>query len=242
MRIRKKIERKVLNTYKLDRHGLLRPAMLMNELQAIADTHAENLGAGRSFCVAENIAWVVTHYLIEIIEMPTDKEEIEISTWPSLHDALRAARDFRICGADGREMVRATSQWVMIDMETRKPLRLSDKLPANWKVMPERALDSAFDKFPEFAPDTRVDVHPRFDDFDVNQHINNAVYAAWATEALGFDFRDAHKLRALNINFKKEIPAGAAGVMVESKLEGLTSRHMIKSGDIEHANVICEWE
>jgi len=242
MQIKKHIERKSLKTYQMDRHGLLRPIMLMNELQALADTHAEKLGVGRSYCEENGCVWVVTHYLIEILEMPTEKGEIELSTWPSGCDALRAVRDFRICDAEsGCELVRATSQWILIDAVARRPMRLENVI-GGWETVKERALDRPFDKFPEFAPDVRTDTHPRFDDVDVNQHINNAVYAVWATEALGFEFRDAHKLCALNINFKKEIQPAAPAIVVESKLEGLTSRHMIKSGDTEHANVVCEWE
>ncbi|MDR1207676.1 MAG: hypothetical protein LBK26_04665 [Rickettsiales bacterium] len=240
--MQKQVEIKTLKTYQMDRHGTLRPIMLMNELQAIADTHAEKFGRGRTYCAENNCAWVVTHYLIEIDEMPAEGQELEFSTWPSGRDALRAIRDFRIRDAlSGAELVRATSQWVMIDLDARRPMRL-DSIMGGWDTIHERALDREFDKFPDFAADAFMAVRPRFDDVDVNQHINNAVYAVWATESLGFEFRDAHKLRGLAINFKKEIKAGVSEVVIESKLDGAVSRHMIKSNDTEHANVICEWE
>ena len=251
--MQKHIETKTLKTYQMDRHGLLRPIMLFNELQAMADTQAERLGRGRTYCFENNCAWVVTHYLVEIDQMPRENQEIELSTWPSGCDKLRAIRDFRIRdAATGEEMVRATSQWVMIDLDARRPMRI-DEAMAEWCVIEERALNREFEKFPDFVPDVNLKVTPRFDDVDVNQHINNAVYAIWATEALGFEFRDQHKLRGISINFKKEIPAGAPEVVIESTLSGAVSRHMIKSGlsrrsgvaaktdDTEHANVICEW-
>ena len=244
MKIEKQIERKFLKAYQMDRRGLLRPVMLMNEFQAIADTHAERLGVGRTYCTENNCAWVATHHLVEILEMPTEKREIELSTWPAGRDALRAIRDFRICdAASGREMVRATSQWIMIDAAARKPMRLESVI-GGWESLSERALDRPFDKFPDFGPDIRLTIQPRFDDVDVNQHINNAVYAIWATESLGFEFRDGHVLRALNMNYKKEILScgNLPSVSIESKRDGMVSRHMIKSGDTEHANVVCEWE
>ncbi|MCL1902507.1 MAG: thioesterase [Alphaproteobacteria bacterium] len=240
--MQKHIETKSLKTYQMDRHGLLRPIMLMNELQAVADTHAEKLGRGRTYCAENSIAWVVTHYLIEIINMPRENQEIEMSTWPSARDSLRAVRDFRIRdAATGAELVRATSQWVMIDLNARKPMRL-DEIMAGWDALPERALDRTFEKFPDFEADTFTSVHPRFDDVDVNQHINNAVYAVWATEALGFEFRDTHKLRKIDINFKKEIKPASTDLVIESRLDDMISRHMIKSADSEHANIVCEWE
>jgi len=239
--IQKYTETKILKTYQTDRHGNIRPVMLMNELQAIADTHAEILGRGRQFCVANNIAWVVTHYLIEIIEPLREGEKLEFSTWPSKHDGLKAARDFEIKGADGRLMVRATSQWIMIDLETRRPMRLGDKLPHDWPATAERALDLPFEKFPDFTPETQNEFAIRYDDIDVNQHVNNAVYALWATESVPFDFHDSHRLSKLFINFKKEISANESIVVIESAIDNLISRHKIITSGTENANVVCEW-
>jgi medium-chain acyl-[acyl-carrier-protein] hydrolase len=234
-------EKKILKTYQTDRRGRIRPVMLMNELQAIADTHAERLDAGRGFCLKNNLAWVVTHYLVKISESPREGEELLFSTWPSRHDALKAARDFEILGSDGRALVRATSQWIMIDLETRKPVRLSERLPKWWKVLPERALDLPFEKFPDFETEACTEFRTRYDDIDVNQHVNNAVYAGWATESVGFGFRDSHALRGIFLNFKKEIPAGTKSVSVCAAISGNTSRHKIMTGDTENANVACEW-
>jgi acyl-ACP thioesterase len=230
-----------LKTYQMDRCERLRPVMLMNELQAIADTHAEILEAGRKFCLENEVAWVVTHFLVDIMEMPTDKEPIEIITWPSKHDSLKAVRDFEIRGLDGRLMVRATSQWVMIDLKTRKPLRLSEKLP-EWGMDNGRAWDRTFEKFEDFEATLCDNVRPRYDDVDVNQHINNAVYAAWATESLGSKFRDAHELRGLEINFKKEIGSDVDSVEICSAISDGISRHSIKTADTDHAFVVCRWK
>jgi acyl-ACP thioesterase len=235
-------EIKTLKTYQTDRQGIIRPVMLMNELQAIADTHAEILGVGRTFCIENKLAWVVTHYLVEILEPLREGEELKFITWPSKHDALKAARDFMIMGADGRVLARATSQWIMIDTETRRPVRLSDKLPVSWTIIDERSFDLPFDKFPDFEPSKTTEFKCRYDDIDVNQHVNNAVYASWATESVGFKFRDSHVLRKIFINFKKEIPADTRDVVVESLMENANSRHKICTDNIENANVICEWD
>ena len=237
----KHIVKKVLKTYKMDRHGLLRPVMLMNELQSVADTHAEFLGRGRTWCIANNRAWVVTHYLIDIDIMPTENQEIIIETWPSYADKLRAARDFHIKdAATGASLVRATSQWIMIDIDARRPVRI-DEVLSEWGVYDERVVNRQFEKFEDFDATESWSAYPRFDDVDLNQHINNAVYATWATESLGFEFRNNHILRRIDINFKKEIPAGITEVRVESAISDTTSRHKIIDGG-EHANVVCDWK
>ncbi len=234
---------KVLKTYQCDRHGFMRPTVLMNELQGIADDHAEILGAGRTFCIEHNIAWVVTHYLVDIVESPREMEEIAIISWPAKHDALRATREFEIRGADNRLLVRATSQWILIDMKTRRPMRLDQNLP-KWDFDSNRAYDMPFEKFPDFVPDneSKKFFSIRYDDFDVNQHVNNAVYALWATESIGFDLRDKYKLRQISLHFKKEISINTQEIEVDSIFDGNISRHWIKSQNTNHSDIVCEWE
>lgn len=235
------VTKRILQAYQCDRYGNVRPLILMNELQGVADGHAEILGCGRTYLLEHNLAWVVTHYLVDIIEMPKEGEEFTFTSWPSSQDIVRATRDFEIRGEDGRLMVRATSQWVLIDMEKRRPLRLDGDLPL-WSVIPERAWDRKFEKFPDFEATKTHTFKCRFDDIDVNQHINNAVYAVWATESVGYVYRNQHQLKRIELNFKKEISPDNPEVQVDVTIDGLVSRHKIRTGETEHANVICYWE
>lgn len=234
------VENRTLQAYQCDRYGNMRPLILMNELQGMGDKHAEKLGVGYEYCQSHGMAWVVTHYLVDIIEMPTEREELKIMTWPSCQDALRATRDFEIRGADDRLLVRATSQWVLIDMARRRPLRLDENLP-RWLINECRAWDRTFEKFPDFEPTKTHKMKCRFDDIDVNQHINNAVYAVWATESVGYEYRNQHKLKSIELNFKREISPDTPDVEIDVAIDGLVSRHKIRTGDTEHAMVICHW-
>jgi len=229
-----------LQAYQCDRYGNVRPLILMNELQAAADAHAEMLGAGRTYLLENNLAWVVTHYLVDILELPREGEDLRVITWPSCQDSLRATRDFEIRGADDRLMVRATSQWILIDMARRRPLRLNEHLPP-WPICTSRAWDRTFDKFGDFSPVKSHVIKCRFDDIDVNQHINNAVYAVWATESVGYVYRNEHTLRRIELNFKKEIKPDTPQVIVDVVIDGDVSYHKIRTDDTEHASVICTW-
>ncbi|MDR1696793.1 MAG: hypothetical protein LBR41_01055 [Rickettsiales bacterium] len=240
---KKMIVRKKLATYQMDRRGILRPVMLLNELQAVADEHAELLGGGRTYCGAHNIAWVVTHMIVEIDWMPDNKTEIIIETWPAVHGNVKAVRDFRILDAvTGRVLVRASSQWVVIDIATRHPVRLGDVM-SSWPLLSERALDIQFDAFPDFEPTKSDTVKPRYDDVDMNQHINNAVYGLWATEACGADFLNTHVLRGIKINFKREIPAETPEIHIETACGDTLSQHRLTTNDdTVNANIVCEWK
>ena len=241
MEIKKHVEHIVVQAYQCDRYGFLRPIMLMNFLQGAAETHAEELGAGRTYCTSHDMAWVVTHSMVDIIELPRSKDEIVITTWPSKHDGLRAYRDFEIRATDGRLLVRATSQWVLINLETRRLLRLNESLE-NWGSLDERAWDREFNKAPKFDTEKTHNFKCRYDDIDVNQHINNAVYAVWATESVGFEFRNTHELTGIEIYFEHEINPTTPEIEVQVKLEPSVSYHKIMTNDGEHAVVVCHWK
>lgn len=242
MEIKKYTEDILVKSYQCDRYGFLRPIMLMNFLQGAAGSHAQELGVGRTYCDQHNIAWVVTHNMVDIIELPKFKDRIVLTTWPSRHDGVRTYRDFEIRNQqDGRLMIRATSQWVLIDMNTRRPLRLDEDL-ATRGIIDERAWDISFNKAPDFEAEKTHSVKCRFDDIDVNQHINNAVYAVWATESVGFEFRNTHRLTGIEIYFEHEINANTPDIKIQVKLEPDISYHRIMAGDTEHAVVVCRWK
>ena len=239
--ISKFVETHVLKAYQCDRYGFMRPIMLMNELQGLADKHATMLGSGREYCIANGFAWVVTHYFIDIIDMPRSGALLTYSTWPAVSSAVKSERDFEIRDENGDLKIRAISQWVLIDLKTRRPVRISEKFQ-NWTGLTERVWDREFDKCPDFIPIRSNVVSCRFDDIDVNQHINNAVYAVWATESVGFDYRNEHKLRRMDMYFEHEIYPNTPTVRIEVVNEGNISRHKVMTNEVEHAKVICYWE
>ncbi len=239
--VHKLVKERRLKTYQCDRYGLLRPVSLMNKLQGLAGTHAEMLGAGREYCLSRGVAWVLTHMFVDIVDMPRAEEMLTYSTWPSVTGAVRSERDFEITDEKGNLKVRAISQWVLIDLESRRPVRISEYFP-NWSGLPERVWDREFDKAADFIPTKSSVMACRFDDIDVNQHINNAVYTVWATESVGFKYRNEHQLRGIDIYFEHEISPTTPTVRIEIALDGNVSRHKIMTQEVEHAKVICYWK
>lgn len=238
--ISKLVERHTLESYQCDRYGFMRPITLMNRLQGLAGKHADSLGVGRDVCGVRGIAWVLTHMFIDIIDMPRDKDELVYSTWPSITGGLRSERDFEVRDIEGRLKIRAISQWVLIDLNTRRPAKISDLFPG-WSGLSERVWDREFDKCPDFVPTKSKVLSCRFDDVDVNQHINNAVYAVWATESVGFNYRNTHKLRGIDIYFEHEINPNTPTVRIEVAMGNNETKHKIMTDGLEHAKIICHW-
>ena len=96
-----------------------------------------------------------------------------------------AVREFRLTDDAGGELLRATSAWALMNMETRRPARLDPHLPV-FSRHPERMIAD------DFAPLPPVDqaippgppTGPSAADIDINDHVNNTVYLDWALRSV----------------------------------------------------------
>ena len=219
-----------IRSYECDKNGALRLLTLMNLFQDAADLSATLLGFGFDFCLKSNLAWVGTNYHIKINRLPVVHEKIKIKTWPSGENKFMALRDFIVFDEEGIEIIRATSQWLLIDAVKKRPVSLSQYLP-EYMYIDERVLGTEFLKIADIENTSFSKTFiARFDDIDLNRHVNNAVYPLWASETLPADFLENHEPREIEISYKKEC---LCGQKIEAKVElkDLTSTHIISCID-----------
>ena len=219
----------LIRTYECDKNGELRLVTLMNIFQDMADEHAAQMGLGLEYCLAKGLAWVGSNYHLKIGRMPRLHEKITLITWPAVEKKLGAVRDFVINDAAGTEIVCASSQWILIDAAKKRPLALRENLPQYYTVA-GRSMDEEFNaRLPEAErEDYRIGFNVRFDDIDLNNHVNNAVYPLWASEAVPGDFRQSRRIAELEVAFKKECRFGEK-VEVATELNGAETRHRISA-------------
>lgn len=226
-----KIEKEyVIRTYECDRNENLRLPTLMNIFQDIADSHASAMGIGLDYCLRNGMAWVGSNYHLMLERLPKMHEKIKVLSWPSAEKKIGAIREFLVLGENGNVIIKASSQWILIDAVRRRPVSLREHLPS-YQIIAERLIESDFVKLPELKRiDETSDFFIRFDDIDLNNHVNNAIYLLWASEAVGIDFRAKHKPAEIEIAFKKEGLYGE-NIRVETEIDNLTTLHSIKVSD-----------
>lgn len=230
MELKKYAKEYLIRSYECDRNNNLRIVTLMNIFQDISDENATQMGLGINFCLSRGLAWVGSNYELEIERLPRLHETIKIVSWPAVEKKLGAVRDFEVYGEDGTRIIEASSQWILINAEKRRPVSLRDNLP-EYTVIAERALETDFPKLGEV---NRVDVQTKFrvryDDIDLNRHVNNAVYVLWANEAVDPEFRLNHNPAHIEISFKKEGYIGEK-ICVKTECDGAQTLHSIQTYD-----------
>lgn len=234
----KKYEKKyTVKSYEVDCNGFLRIVSLMNFLQDIATENAELLGLGLEDCRKLDLSWVGSDYLIDIIRMPRLHETIKIVTWPAEGKLWGAIRDFVVFDASSEIIMKASSQWVLIDFVRRRPVALQKHFP-QYQCLNERILPTDFPKIEATDNGSLKEFHVRFDDIDVNNHVNNTIYPVWASEGIDKDFRCCHIPAQIQISYKKEALLGRQ-IVVSTVLEGNESKHLIFDKDSADRLALC---
>ena len=179
--------------------------------QEVTEYHGNATGIGFKTLVAQNRAWVITHAYYNIYRLPMAFEKIMLNTWSRGNNGLIAYRDYKMVGDDGEVLLTGTSAWPMIDMTTRRVLRLNDII-ANYENHPECA--TQFEKLnklqvPEMSDDDLVMQRPVcYAMLDHTQHMNNSEYIRMIFDYLCEQGYSTAQTFALEMNYAHESRLG----------------------------------
>lgn len=222
-----------VKSYEVTLRNELKPYAILHYLEDVAYLHAEELGFGYSAVAPKGVTWFVLRYNMKFEHFPKAWETITIRTRPCGMKGVQCFREFEIFSSMGERIALIASAWALIDISTKRPL-----IPSKTVDFPEmssqRNLLTDFSGFKEFGtPDYQKIFEIRFDDVDINQHVNNANYISWAQETLPYDFRLNYSISEVEITYKREISYGNK-VLSLAVADGLTTNHRLldeKTGD-----------
>lgn len=203
-----------VRSYECSPNGCLTLANLCNYLQEAASVNAEELGFSKTNFDAQgkDITWVMTRMRVEALRLPKWGETVELFTYPRSGRRIVAYRDFAVNAMDGTQIARATSEWMMIDMSTRRPVAIPDFVftlanDVRAPVFPDP-------QFAKFRWEAREGDQPAFEttalasDIDLNRHVNNVRYIVWAMETLAAVNPAIADAISMELVFRSETVAG----------------------------------
>ena len=207
-----------VRTYECGPDGVATMASVCNWLQEAASLNAEALAFSKSNfeTSGENISWVLTRLKVRMTRFPKWGERVSILTFPRGGRRIVAYRDFILSGEDGREIGLATTEWMLIDLASRKVVAIPEGVFAAANTVRKPVFgDEPFAKLRWDCRETSTDAlvfRARRGDIDLNGHVNNVHYIEWLMEGRPDSAGPCHEL---DIVFKSETLAGDE-VRVES--------------------------
>lgn len=222
---------------------LLKPECFLLFCQEMAESHASLNDMGYDWVFERNMIWVEVQGEFEFIRRPRWKEQVTLRTNTGKASALQARRFVEMSDAEGNVIARADLMWVLIDINTRRPMPLKRAQLAQLDRVPEcpPTIAEPLAAFPAEQAEllgTACLVAPRRD-VDFNGHINNSAYLTWALDSL--PTAPGAAPRRLSIRYKRESHAGEA-LSVEHALVGKLTRHTVSGGGELRAEITSEWE
>ncbi|KAK9733949.1 hypothetical protein RND81_04G103000 [Saponaria officinalis] len=195
---------------------------IANLMQEVGCNHAQGVGFSTDgFATTPtmrelHLIWVTARMHIEIYRYPAWSDVLEIETWCQAEGKIGTRRDFIMKDyANGEVIGRATSKWVMMNMDTRKLERVSPQVAEEYLVFCPREPRLSFPepnnkslrKIPKLADPghySKSGLVPRRADLDMNQHVNNVTYIGWLLESTPQEIIDTHELRSITLDYRRE--------------------------------------
>ncbi len=195
-----------ITSYFTDLRGELSIPSLFLLFQEAAWEHASINGFGYNDLDNQGLFWVLSRIHAEINEMPKWTDSVVLRTWPSGTEGAFALRDFTVENEDNKRLISATSSWLIVDIESRRPKRpntFKERMPLCESF---RATENNAQKIRTSGgtPFSNYQIIPRIADIDVNGHINNTKYIEWAINSFPMDFYLKNRICELSINYLAE--------------------------------------
>ena len=200
-------EKHTIPCYDTDASWRLKPTSFMNMAQEAAGRHAVYLGFGYDDLIKTNTAWILSRVHVEFIYTPKWREEITLNTWHKGLNRLFFLRDFIMTDQEGNPKVKATTSWLVMNLDTRRLVRDPNLLDEGGTCH-ENVIETPADKvqMPKDVEPELVMTHKvAYSDVDMNAHANNAMYMHWAMNAVGYEVTENRAVKSWTINFNNEI-------------------------------------
>ncbi len=182
-----------------------RLAAMCGKILNTAGHDAHRNGFGTDVTMKDNNSWVLSRMAIEFDVLPTQYEDYKIRTWLNDTGRIISVRNFEMSDAEGKVFGRATSQWCIINLTSRRPCDLTPIIEMHRQyIFEEPAPCEAPHKLGAVETEHSVVRPIVYSDIDFNRHVNTLRYIEMMIDALPIELlAEPHKVR-LDLHFVKE--------------------------------------
>lgn len=192
--------------YELDLNNRVFASSLFDYLQQVATNQASKLGFGYFDIKEQGTFWVLARNHLRVDRYPVYGEKLRVETWPKGTSKSMALRDYIIYDEDNKEIGRATSSWVLLDIKRHRPVRPPKDLPG---VIEEDAIETIPTKIN--TPDSLRESYRYkvgYSDCDINGHVNNVNYIRWIQNIFSVEQYNTGIIKEIKANFLCECAIG----------------------------------
>lgn len=215
----------------------------MEYMAETSSWHSDSLGVGHKLLNSKGYGWMLNRWEAEFIEYPEAKDTVVIETWTSSFDRFYATREFVMKNSVGKLFAKASTQWIFLDMNKKRPIRIPSDIQERYSFVKENNFEG-FTQLKSFVPGEGETFSVRRSDIDNNRHVNNIRYIEWMQEKVPQDILDNKMIVRLAVNYKKEVLPGSKvlSAAMKDEAEGLSFWHVISVDGEINALGFTQWK
>jgi medium-chain acyl-[acyl-carrier-protein] hydrolase len=228
-------------------HGRAKLVAILDYLQDAASEHAAKLGVSLARLQQKHMTWVLVRQWLRMRRLPEQGSRIILETWPAGPRQLYALREFQLRDETGEPLGEACTSWLLIDIPTKRPLRLDKHLP-HYPCEPELQFGAGPSSPPQLEH-SELSKHfdVRFQDMDINRHVNNTTYVEMALETVPDQILSGFMPVEMRAGFRGEAffpdeVVCETGPLAEQPQPSFLHRLTLRSTGKELARVISCWQ
>lgn len=197
-----------LDTYCCDGNQLLKPAGALQVLQEAGRRQMESQKPSYEDILAMGKALMLSRIDMKIYEEALVGERVEVTSWPCDSSRATFLRMYEM-KRNGRLIAEIASQWVLVDFESRKILKVDEVDFSNYYHGPYHDLIPGKFRIPREA---QLEEAGRFrvtySYLDSNKHMNNTYYANMLCDHVPELEAGTHRVDSMRVHYSKEAPLG----------------------------------
>lgn len=187
----------------VDRYGRMKPSAILYLAQEMGGRHSALMSLDYDSLARRNLFWAVTRHRVQVTRLPALGEKVRVETWPLPTTRASFPRSVVAYDAQGNEVFRCITLWVLMDLDTRKMIVpgksgimvvgtiRGNELPAPAGLIPK----------PLGTQSLRT---VAFTDLDRNGHMNNTRCMDWIADLLPSRFHERHSVTDFTVCYLAE--------------------------------------
>jgi acyl-ACP thioesterase len=207
----KQIMRQVMNTYNftvapenIDFKGQVTVPSICGDIINSIGQNIRKEGFGVDVMKEANRTWVLLRSAFEIDKRPGLYDILKVTVWPVPGDGITYNRCIKIADSEGKEIGRGTTEWCILDIESRKPIFPDLGLGGIGIGIPCKSPRRIIDFTPEITDERKVG----YSSCDFNGHLNNTRYIEMFYDLLPEEILSTTAPVRLDINYRHEVSCG----------------------------------
>ena len=189
-----------VTTSTCDSEGRLKLYSALQMMQDCSEMWIDSEPEVKSYFARENMAQLLASRQVEVLRVPSFKEELMVTTSVYEMKPMFGFRNTFIYDADGRPCYRTWSMGAFVDKATGKLKRVDDAVANTLLIEPQLEMNYRDRRIilPKGEGESFAPIKVMRADIDYNRHVNNANYIRMAMELLPEDF----EIKGLRVEYR----------------------------------------